>query len=371
MTVRVIQWATGAVGAAQLREVIDRPEFELVGVFVYGADKAGKDAGDLVGRPPTGVRATNDKAAILALEADVVLHAASKGFAQNSNTDDIVALLESGKSVITTTSYNHLPTFGDEASERIQGACAQAGVRFHAAGEHPGFMFERLAVGLTALCQRVDKITVQEFVDVSGVKERAMLVDLMGMGKRPEEISTASAMFQAVSLQYEQALAAAADVLQLRIDDIEREIRTAVVDRDVPVACGVLPAGTVVGQVLSWAARSEGRAVLVAEEYWTAADNIPDWDLTLDGRFLVRVLVEGAPDLKMDLTIGNGPLAGLDGSSGGQLAVAMTAVRAIRDVLSSPPGVVIPPVFGAYRWPYEGNPKRDGATAPALSRSER
>ena len=29
----------------------------------------------------------------------------------------------------------------------------------------------------------------------------------------------------------------------------------------------------------------------------------------------------------------------------------MTAVRAIPYVLAAPPGVVIPPVFGAYRWP--------------------
>ena len=29
----------------------------------------------------------------------------------------------------------------------------------------------------------------------------------------------------------------------------------------------------------------------------------------------------------------------------------MAAVRAIPYVLDAPPGVVIPPVFGAYRWP--------------------
>ncbi len=57
--------------------------------------------------------ATDDREAILAMDADVVLHAASKGHATNTNTDDIVALLESGKSVITTTSYNHLPTYGE------------------------------------------------------------------------------------------------------------------------------------------------------------------------------------------------------------------------------------------------------------------
>ena len=96
MTVRVVQWATGAVGAAQLRQVIDRPELELVGLFVYTSDKVGVDAGALVDRPPTGVRATDDKSAILSLDADIVLHAASKAFPINTNSDDIVALLESG-----------------------------------------------------------------------------------------------------------------------------------------------------------------------------------------------------------------------------------------------------------------------------------
>ena len=198
-----------------------------MGVFVYTPEKVGVDAGTLVNRPPTGVITTSDKAAILAMDADVVLHAASKAFAENTNTDDIVALLESGKNVITTTSYNHLPTYGADAHERIRRACDQSNTRFHAAGEHPGFMFERLAVGLTALSQRVDKITVQEFVDCSGVSRREMLVDLMGMGKRPDEITMDSPMFRAVSVQYEQALAAAADVLELEIDEIRRSLETA------------------------------------------------------------------------------------------------------------------------------------------------
>jgi hypothetical protein len=347
---RVVQWATGSVGAAQLREVIDRPDLELVGLYVYSPGKVGVDAGTLVDRPPTGVLATDDASAILALEADVVLHAASKAFARNTNTDDIVALLASGKNVITTTSYNHLPTYGAEADERITAACAQAGTRFHAAGEHPGFMFERLATSLTALSQRVDKITVQEFVDCRAVSAREMLVDLMGMGKRPEEITVDSAMFRAVSVQYEQSLAATADVLGLRFDEIRREIQTTTLPHDIEVSCGTLASGSVVGQILSWTAYRAGVPVLAAEEYWTVTGDVPEWDVVLDGQFLVRVIVEGSPPLRVDLTIGNDP-TDMPGVAGGQLAVAMTAVRAIPYVLDAPPGVVIPPVFGAYRWP--------------------
>ncbi|WP_319454528.1 MULTISPECIES: dihydrodipicolinate synthase [unclassified Mycobacterium] len=349
MTLRVIQWATGPVGAAQLREVIDSPGLGLVGVFAYSPDKIGVDAGTLVHRGATGVTVTGEKSEILSIPADLVLHAASKAYG-GDNTDDIVALLESGKSVITTTSYNHLPTYGSAALARISQACLDAGVRFHAAGEHPGFIFERLATSITVLSQRIDRITVQEFVDCSGVSQRRMLVDLMGMGKRPEEITVDSPMFRAVSIQYEQALEAAADVLGLHIDSIEPTIETATHTADVTVACATLPTGTVVGQRLTWTAYRRGSAVLVAEEFWSTSREIAQWQVPDGDEFLVRVLVDGSPSLRLVLTIGNEPLAELD-SSAGQLAVAMTAVNAIPDVMAAPPGVVIAPVFGTYRWP--------------------
>ncbi|HLM17234.1 MAG TPA: dihydrodipicolinate synthase, partial [Acidimicrobiia bacterium] len=245
MTTRVVQWATGAVGSTQLQEIIDDPALELVGLFVYSVDKVGVDAGTLVDRPPTGVLATDDRDAILALDADVVLHAASKGHGVNTNTDDIVALLESGKDVITTTTYNHLPTYGAAEEHRIIAACGRSGARFHAAGEHPGFMLERLATTLTALSKSIDSITVQEFVDCSRVPNREMLVDLMGMGRDPAELTVENAMFRAVSVQYEQAIQAAADVLGVQIERIENGLEAAVVDHDVEVPFGVLPAGTV------------------------------------------------------------------------------------------------------------------------------
>jgi hypothetical protein len=122
-------------------------------------------------------------------------------------------------------------------------------------------MFERLAVGLTALSKRVDRITVQEFVDCSAVSERRMLVDLMGMGKPPAEITTESAMFKAVSLQYERALGAAAEVLGLRLDEIRSNVEIEVGETDVEVGCGTLLAGTVVGQKLSWSGYRDGRPV--------------------------------------------------------------------------------------------------------------
>jgi 2,4-diaminopentanoate dehydrogenase len=350
VTIRVIQWATGPVGSVQLAEVIDNPEFDLVGLFVYSPDKVGVDDATLVGRPATGIVATNDKAAILALDADIVLHSASKAYGFDANTDDIVALLETGKSVVTVTSYAHLPTLGSAVNDRIRKACAVGRSRFCAAGEHPGFMLEKLAVSLTALSQRVDTITVQQFVDCSHVPEERMLVDLMGMGKRPEEISIESPAFRSVSTQSEQAIGAAADALGVPIDHIDHVIRTATSPNDVTLDCTTLPAGTVVGQILSWTGYHDSKPVLVVEEYWTCTPDIPDWDLTLDGH-TVRIRVDGVPNIDAEVRVDTDPIAHFANVSGGFVAVGISALRAIPHVLKAPPGVVVPEVFGAYRWP--------------------
>ncbi len=74
MTFRVIQWATGGVGRAAIEGILDHPELELVGCWVHGPSKDGRDVGELVGRAPIGVRATRDVDALLALPADCVLY---------------------------------------------------------------------------------------------------------------------------------------------------------------------------------------------------------------------------------------------------------------------------------------------------------
>ena len=68
---RVVQWATGNIGSRSLRHVIQHPGLTLAGVYVTSTVKAGRDAGELCGLPPTGVTATRDiSEAVLYLASD-------------------------------------------------------------------------------------------------------------------------------------------------------------------------------------------------------------------------------------------------------------------------------------------------------------
>ncbi len=107
MTYRVIQWGTGSIGKTCLRQIIDHPDLELVGLRVYSGAKEGKDAGEIARREPTGVIATRDIAQIIATDADVVIHTPRIQTPFTYHDADIIALLESGKNVITTVGHQY------------------------------------------------------------------------------------------------------------------------------------------------------------------------------------------------------------------------------------------------------------------------
>ena len=67
-----VEWRSLAITAVQ-----ERPDLELVGVWVHSEAKVWKDAGELANGVPNGITATNDIDALLALNPDCVIYAAS------------------------------------------------------------------------------------------------------------------------------------------------------------------------------------------------------------------------------------------------------------------------------------------------------
>lgn len=351
--IRVAQWATGAVGRAALQELIENPDFQLVGVLVYGRDKVGLDAGALCGLPPdTGIVATTDKDAVIGLGADVVIHAASKAHPVETNADDICRLLASGSNVITTTSYNHLPTYGAATETAFLEACRAGNSRFHAAGENPGFMFERLVATVTGLSKSIDRIDLYEATDVSAVDSRPMLVDLMGMARPPEDVSADSPIIKKLDMAYRQTLNATADVLGVTLSDIEVSVDATTLPYDIEIPVGTVEAGTVVGQRFSWVGHWSGRPLLAIHEEWVLTRDLPQWGLQPlapgEKAPLIRAVIKGVPSFELQLDVGwDGAPPNGQHAQPGHLMIGMSAVRAIPYVLAQPPGIVTAPVFGA------------------------
>ena len=267
-TYRVIQWCTGVVGTAALRHFIENPIFELVGVLVTNPDKVGKDAGELAGLPPTGVLATNDVEKIFALEADGVHYAPLK-----SDVDMICRLLRSGKNVASVGgpfSPEHYPAH----FEKIEAACREGGVSYHACGVHPGFSGDILPLTLTRLMNRIDHIQIYEFIDK--VKNPMIYTEVMGFGRDPDELLAKPSRSPEAPYAFAQSMALVAEGLGKKIEKLTTKLEVAKATKDIPYSVGVgLPPsgvirkGTVAGQHYEWTAWADGAPLITYHFYWS------------------------------------------------------------------------------------------------------
>ena len=254
---RVVQWATGNVGSCSLRAVIEHPNLELVGVYVFSDAKAGRDAGDLCGLPPTGVIATRDVDEIVSLRPDCVLYMADR-----PDFDVICRLLESGTNIVSTRSEFHRPASLDPGIQaRIESACATGGSSLHSTGSSPGFITEALPIVLLSLQRHLDQLTIEEFADMSSRNSPEMIFDLMGFGRDPAAFDPRGVEAHGGS-SFAGSLGVVADALSLPLDEVVAKGQVAVASSSFDIAAGSIAAGTIAAQRLEVTGMHAGRPLL-------------------------------------------------------------------------------------------------------------
>ena len=225
MSIRVVQWATGSIGKTCLRAVIDHPDLELAGLYVYSERKAGKDAGEIARRAPTGVLATRSIDEILALDADVVLHTPlNPADTLDAHDEVILRLLESGKSVITTVAHTYPQAMGADYAARFEEACRRGGSTLFGTGVNPGLIAERLTVLLTTMCTRVDAITTTEVYDCSDVMSPGFIFDLMGVGQPPEAVANGPRVQRVFNHIFGELVGFVGHALKVKFDEVRADL---------------------------------------------------------------------------------------------------------------------------------------------------
>ena len=327
-TYRVVQWATGNIGTRSLRAVIEHPRLDLVGLHVHGADKEGADAGALCGLADTGVTATRDLEAILTLRPDCVLY-----MQQGFDLDVLCALLESGINVVTTSGEFHHPGSMDPTMrERVTSACARGGATIHSTGISPGFISEALPIVLTSVQRRLDSMRIAEFADLSSRDSPELLFDLMGFAKDPSAFDPQRWAHGAHS--FGPSLRLVGDAIGMPLDSVESSGDVATAIRDIEIAAGTIPAGTVAGQRMTVVGKHDGRELLTFSATWfcsTALD--AEWELREGGW---RVTVEGDCPLDMDIRLAV-PADRMAETTPGY--TANRAVNAVSVVCEAAPGI--------------------------------
>lgn len=331
---RVVQWATGATGTQALHAVLDATDLELVGVRVYGTAKVGVDAGELAGRPHTGVLATDRLDAVLDLSPDVVLYTSPVERRPESCVDDVVALLASGVDVIATGSSFIDPGAHDPAlAVRLAEATRRGGSTFLGVGLFPGFWGEAVAPLLSRLSAACPRIVVREALSYAEYPSAAMLFDVMGYGHPADSRIPVLSDPQRAGRAFASTLTLLAKALGLRIDTIEAFRDTATTERDLELPAGTVKAGTVAAMRLGARADCGAHRLVVEHVTWVDPAAAPDWSQ----RQGYEIEFDGIPTMRCTLELGT---AGEVHSEMGCIATAAHAVHAIPVVCEAPPGVL-------------------------------
>jgi len=331
---RVIIFGTGHYGHEGLRVAIEHRDVEVVGVHAHSPEKIGKDAGELCGLPPIGLRATNNMAELLALKADCLLYYATIANRDAEAVADVVPFLESGTNVVSISHFDvQYPKWGEPAvRDPLEAACKTGGTSILLTGTEPGWTFGQLLFSLLSVAGRVDHINVVEASNNQHYAGRDSL-DMYGFNQDPDFLPP---MFTSpVGASWHIAtLKGIADFLGVEIDDVRQSWETAVVDFPIEnVAYGTTAPGRTAGTRWIVEAMHGGKPFVTYNKILKLhRDVAPDWPGPgLEPRSAHHLLeITGSPSYKTTVQ-----------KTGGFSFTSIHPVNAVTAICEAPPGVVL------------------------------
>lgn len=331
---RVVQWTTGKTGSAAVRGMASHPVLDLVGCYAYSPDKVGRDVGELCGIAPLGITATDDVDALLALEPDCVCY-----MAYRPNFGHLVRILESGVNVVTTMYMLSGGGYGEEPTRAIREAALRGGASLYSSGIYPGHA-PMVALAASAMCQRIDRISVLESLDISGYANEQMF-RAQGFDLEPDD-PRAPQLVEGSCGSFKDQIGVMGRALGIRLDEIRLTAEFAVANRTTDFGFMTVQKGRIAGFKGVIAGMAGDRPVIECRFVWKIGEDMtPDWPVTRG--YVVEI--EGDPNVRLKL---ESP----DGHFDGAVTTAMPCVNAIPAVCAAPPGIVnqmdLPFVRGAH-----------------------
>ncbi|MDH6244633.1 dihydrodipicolinate reductase [Mycobacterium sp. OTB74] len=341
MTRRIIQFSTGNVGVHALRTIIERPDLELVGLHAASPDKIGRDAAELCGlSEPTGVIATDDIDALVALLADCMVYTSQAETRAGEAMDQIARFLRAGTNVVGSSFvWLVAPEFTDDwLRVPLEKACQEGNSTLYINGIDPGFSGDTLVYTALSLAGRATAVTVQEICDYGSYDDAEFTGASFGFGTDPDHQPILFMPGVLASMWGIQVRSLAAD-LGVELDEVRERHEKWVTPK--PISCTMMDVeeGKVAAVRFGVEGIRNGEIVITMEHVNRLTDQAaPDWASPPGGRPGVhRVVVDGDPGIEINTHVGG---AGTDHNQGGVIATAARPINAIEAVCRAPAGIL-------------------------------
>ena len=278
------------MGKSSVQAIAAHPTLELVGCYAWSPDKVGRDVGELCGIEPLGVAATDDVDDLLALQPDCVVYNPMW-----LDTDELVRILSAGVNVVGTAAFITGHNLG-AGRDRIVEACQRGSSTLFGTGISPGFA-ELLAIVSATVCDRVDKVTVNEAADTTFYDSPATEMPV-GFAK-PIDHPDLQAMTAHGTAVFGEAVRLVADALGVKLDDVRCEAEYAQTTAELDLGSWTIPAGCVAGVAASWKGSVGERVVVELNVRWRKGQTLdPDWKIDQDGWV---IQIDGRPTVTLNV----------------------------------------------------------------------
>ena len=345
-TKRVVVWSTGGIGSLSIVAANERPDLDLVGVWVHSEDKVGKDAGELANGVPIGIKATNDVDALLALAPDCVIYGASGPERDAGAVPDYERLLAAGVNVVTTTSTTLINPFAYVPAhrERLEAAARAGGASIYASGIEPGFLCDHLPIIFSTASRSVSKVHCYEIAlyDDYGVKE--IMIDALGFGQ-PLDFEPWIMLPGAIVGEFEGQVRYIADGLGVEVEEVRETYDRRPTEQPIETALGTVEPGTCGAIRFQAIGVIDGREAIIIDHITRLARHVgTDWPIG-EADLTYRIMLEGKPDIDCWVTPtlkdpAEAGIAHMGSGTGAMLATAMRVVNAVPYVVDAEPGLL-------------------------------
>ncbi|ETB09939.1 dihydrodipicolinate reductase [Mycobacterium avium subsp. silvaticum ATCC 49884] len=339
---RVIQFSTGNVGRHSLRAIIGRPDLELVGVHAAGPEKIGRDAAQLCGLDePTGIIATDDIDALVALNADCVVYTSQGETRPMDAIEQMSRFLTAGTNVVGTSMvWLVAPRHAEEwLREPLQRACEAGNTSLYVNGIDPGFSGDTLVHAAVSLATRVSSITVQEIFDYGNYDDAEFTGAAMGFGTSPDDDSPMMFLPGVIVAMWGGQVRSLADHLGVELDDVRQRIERWFTPERIDCTMMTVQPGRMAAVRFATEGVRDGEPVITLEHVTRLTRAAaPDWEYPPDGHTGVhRVVVAGEPRVEINTHVSH-PL--FDSTDAGCISTAARVVNAIDWVCRAPQGLI-------------------------------
>jgi hypothetical protein len=317
-SIRVVHFGLGPIGAAVAKEIAARPGFKIVGGIDTDPAKIGRDLGDVVGLPRRlGVKVSGDPASTLRkARPHVVLLCTSSSMKQVM--PQLLSVLKAKVPIVATTEELAYPGYTHvRLARQVHTLAKKAKVAVLATGVNPGFVMDTLPIALTAVCQRVDRVTVHRIQDAR--HRRLPFQQKIGAGLTTEQFQKRVDEGSIKHVGFTESIAMIADSLGWTLDRITDHVEPKLAQVTVSSEFLAVDPGYVCGIVQEGIGylKKEPAIRLRMEAYLGAPD---PYDL---------IEIDGNPRLSVRIA----------GGVHGDVATAAIVINSIPKVLDAAPGL--------------------------------